>query len=177
MALAFEVLRSFLRRRFMATLDELKRALGTTSTMTVFRKLKALGYRTSYSHRGKYYTLSEIPSFDEQGLWSYRGVGFSRHGNLLDTTQYFVEQADRGLTCGELEALLDVEAKEPLLHLYRQHRIERHKIGGVYVYLSLQAARQRQYCSAACDPNIARCSCVAPSCGTPLARPRTSYRH
>ena len=74
----------------MATLEELKRALGTTSTMTVFRKLKALGYRTSYSHRGKYYTLGEIPRFDEQGLWSHRGVGFFRHGNPLDTAQYFV---------------------------------------------------------------------------------------
>jgi len=128
----------------MATLEELKRALGTTSTMTVFRKLKALGYRTSYSHRGKYYTLGEIPRFDEQGLWSHRGVGFSRHGNLLDTAQYFVEQADTGLTGSELEALLHVEAKEPLLHLYRQRRIERREIGGVYVYLSRQAARQRQ---------------------------------
>src|SRR5207249_10033445 len=39
-------------------------ALGTSATMTVFRKLKALGYRTSYSHRGKYYTLSGILRFD-----------------------------------------------------------------------------------------------------------------
>ena len=144
MAFASEVLHSLLRRHQMATLHELKHALGTNSTMTVFGKLKALGYRTSYSHRGKYYTLAEIPRFDEQGLWSYRGVGFSRHGNLLDTAQYFVEQADSGLTASELEALLHVEAKEPLLHLYRQQRIERRQIGGVYVYLSRQAARQRQ---------------------------------
>ena len=65
--------------------------------MTVFRKLRALGYRTSYSHRGKYYTLANIPQFDEQGLWCYRAVCFSRDGNLLATTQRFVEEAKRGV--------------------------------------------------------------------------------
>ena len=80
MVFASEVLRSFLLRKQIATLEELKQALGTTSTMTVFRKLKNLGYRTSYSHRGKYYTLAEIPQFDEPGLWSCRAVWFSREG-------------------------------------------------------------------------------------------------
>ena len=39
-----EVLRSFFQRKYIGTLQELKQALQTTSTMTVFRKLKALGY-------------------------------------------------------------------------------------------------------------------------------------
>ena len=37
-----QVLRSFLQRKQIATLQELKQALQTTATMTVFRKLKAL---------------------------------------------------------------------------------------------------------------------------------------
>ena len=63
-----EKLLAFLQQEKIATLDELKSALGTTGTMTVFRKLKDLGYHSSYSHRGKYYTLHEIPDFDERGL-------------------------------------------------------------------------------------------------------------
>jgi hypothetical protein len=54
-------LREFLRWRKIATLPELKQALGTTVDSTVFRKLKELSYRSSYSHRGRYYTLDEIP--------------------------------------------------------------------------------------------------------------------
>jgi len=73
-----DVVRSLLQRQKIATLAELKESLGTSATMTVFRKLKALGYRTSYSHCGKYYTLSGIHRFDERRLWSYRAVGFSR---------------------------------------------------------------------------------------------------
>ena len=53
-----QTVRSFLQKEKIATLEELKQALGSSGTMTVFRKLKALGYQTSYSHRGKYYTLT-----------------------------------------------------------------------------------------------------------------------
>src|SRR2546422_4311736 len=118
MAIDPDVLRVFLQRQKIAPLAELKRALGSTATMTVFRKLKALGYRTSYSHRGKFYTLLDIPRWDERGLWSYRTVWFSRDGNLLTTVQRFVEESDAGYTAGELHTVLNVEVKEPLLQLY-----------------------------------------------------------
>ena len=138
-----DVLRSLLQRQKIATLAELKESLGTSATMTVFRKLRGLGYRTSYSHRGKYYTLVNIPQFDEQGLWSCQAVWFSRDGNLLATTQRFVEEASGGFTASELRALLQVEVKEPLLHLYRQRRIDREEIGGVYVYLAREPGMRR----------------------------------
>lgn len=134
---------SFLRKRKTATLEELKKVLGSSSTMTVFRKLKPLGYQTSYSHRGKYYTLTGTPRFDEQGLWDYEGVWFSRHGTLLATSQRFVETAEAGLTVVELQHLLHVEVKEPLLQLYRAKRIEREKIEDLYVYLAGDPGQRR----------------------------------
>jgi hypothetical protein len=144
MVFASEALRSFLRRKQIATLEELKQALGTASTMTVFRKLKSLDYRTSYSHRGKYYTLVEIPQFDERGLWSCGAVWFSREGTLLATARRFVEQAPAGLTASELQAWLRVEVKQPLFQLYQQQAVDRRAVGGVYVYFSREAGRQRE---------------------------------
>jgi len=73
-----DVLRRFLRRNHIATLPQLKQLLGTGADITVFRKLKELSYRTSYSHRGSFYTLDEIARFDEQGLWSFDSVWFAR---------------------------------------------------------------------------------------------------
>src|SRR5207253_892594 len=137
-------LRAFLAKQKMATLEALKRALGTSATMTVFRRLKLLRYRTSYSHRGRYYTLADIPRFDEQGLWRCRGVGFSRHGNLLATARWFVEEADAGLTASELEAQLGVVVKEPLLELVRRKQLEREKRGREYVYFSREPGRRRE---------------------------------
>jgi len=136
MAVSPEALRSWFQRQKIASLDELKQAADTAAAMTVFRKLKALGYQTSYSHQGKYYTLADIPEYDDRGLWCYRAARFSRDGSLLATAQRFVEEARRGITARELRDMLQVEAKQSLLHLYRKKRINREQIRGRYVYLS-----------------------------------------
>ncbi|MBW1613332.1 MAG: hypothetical protein JRJ57_05020, partial [Deltaproteobacteria bacterium] len=45
---------SYLREKRIASLEELKRTLGTGARMTVFRVLRRLGYLSSYSHRGQF---------------------------------------------------------------------------------------------------------------------------
>ena len=51
------ILRRYLLRHKIAELPQLKRVLGTSVDLTVFRKLQHLGYLTSYSHRGRFYTF------------------------------------------------------------------------------------------------------------------------
>jgi hypothetical protein len=70
-----DALRALLLRNKIATLDDLKNALGTPVDVTVFRKLKPLDYLSSYSHRGRFYTLREIALFDDHGLWSRQRCG------------------------------------------------------------------------------------------------------
>ena len=137
-------LRSFLKSKKIATLNELKETLGTTGTMTVFRKLKALGYRTSYSHRGSYYSLKDIPEFDAKGLWSWESVWFSKNGNLVETAREFIDQAETGFTTKELESILHVECKRALMNLHDSNRIERRKIFGVFVYLSSNPNKRKE---------------------------------
>jgi len=66
---ALQPLRALFQRLRAVTMPEMKAALGTQVDVTVFRKLATLEYRTSYSHRGAYYTLPSIPQFDAHGLW------------------------------------------------------------------------------------------------------------
>ena len=117
-------------------MPELKRALGTQVDVTVFRKLKQLAYRTSYSHCGSYYTLDETAHFGPNGLWSFQSVWFSRHGTLLDTAQAFVENSSAGYFAEELDHLLHVGTKEPLLRLVQQGRVTREPVEGLYLYCS-----------------------------------------
>ena len=63
-----EALDTLLRKKKIATIAELMAALGTSARRTVFRKLNELNYRTSYSHRGRYYTLDRLAKFDALGL-------------------------------------------------------------------------------------------------------------
>lgn len=125
-----------LEKRKIATLAELKDALGTRVDVTVFRKLKPLGYRTSYSHRGKYYTLDSIAEFDDSGLWSFNGVGFSRDGTLLSTAERLVCEAEAGYLASELKEMLEVGVKEALVRLVRRGRLAREPISGVFLYCS-----------------------------------------
>ena len=134
-----------LRRRKIATMPELKLALGTAVDVTVFRKLKQIAYRTSYSHRGAYYALDETARFDANGLWSFHSVWFSRWGTLLDTAEAYVENSVAGCFVEELDNLLHAGTKEPLLKLVRQERVTRQPAGGLYLYCSIKAAlRERQ---------------------------------
>jgi len=110
------VLRQHLLRHKIAELPELKRVLGTDTAVTVFRKLKQLGYLASYTHRGRFYTLPEIARFDDRGLWSHEAVWFSRYGTLLSTVEAFVLGSSNGTSNGyyahELADVLHAEVQE-----------------------------------------------------------------
>jgi hypothetical protein len=133
-----------LHRRCIATLGELKEALGTPADITVFRKLRTLDYLSSYSHGGRYYALRERIRFDARGLWNCRGVHFSRWGTLMETVAAWVEQGERGWFASELGAELAVAVKEPLLKLARQGRLAREEVSGLYLYCSAKAHRRRE---------------------------------
>lgn len=126
------------------TMPEMKAALGTDIDVTVFRKLAQLPARTSYSHRGSFYTLDSIASFDEQGLWCGRGAWFSRHGTLLDTAEAFVRAAPAGNFAHELEASLHVSPKDALRHLVGQRRLHRQAHGPLYLYTAPERGRRQE---------------------------------
>lgn len=133
-----ENLRRLLLDRKIATMSELKAALGTDVDVTVFRKLREITYRSSYSHRGKYYTLDEIARFDATGLWSFRSVWFSKHGTLLRTCEALVAESEAGYATNELENVLSVGVKDPLRKLTREGRIFRKKVSGRFMHFSAE---------------------------------------
>ncbi|HUJ65915.1 MAG TPA: hypothetical protein VLX59_10280 [Acidimicrobiales bacterium] len=138
-----EALIALLRQAKIATMEDLKEALGTSADSTVFRKLAGLEYRSSYSHRGRYYTLDEIARFDQLGLWSFRQVWFSRFGTLVSTVEAVVAASEAGYDAAELEELLHVEAKQAVLKLVRSGRLSREEVAGRYLYLSPHRATRR----------------------------------
>jgi len=131
-----QAIEEFLKTHKIATFDQLQARLGNPARCTVFRKLAQLKYLSSYSHRGKYYTLRSIARFNPMGLWNHRAVWFSRFGNLLDTAQALVEDSEAGYTAGELKAILHVKTKHALTQLVRTDRLQREAFDSVYVYFS-----------------------------------------
>jgi hypothetical protein len=135
-----------LRERFkkhpVANIIELSKSL-KSSTRTAIRTLCAIGYLSSYSHAGKYYTLRTIPRFNSQGLWFYRDIGFSRLGTLRETVVDMVRRSPAGYTHEELVAILRIRAYDTLLALVQDGLISRELVEGVYVYANRALKRRK----------------------------------
>jgi len=131
-------LHNYLIKNKIASISDLKKVLGTKTHKTVFRKLKKLAYRSSYSHKGMYYTTNDIAEFDKLGLWSYKSVWFSIYGTLSETIKRLTENSEAGYSVRELDDLLHVSTKETLLNIYKKKFGFREKISGVYHYFSIK---------------------------------------
>ena len=128
----------------VATMPQLKSALGTSITFTVLRKLSSLGYRSSYSHGGSYYTLNSIAQYDELGLWSCRDIHFSWHGTLLNTAATLVTNAPAGYFTNELAAVVQVPTKDALRQLVERGRLHRQELEGRYLYCAAERRRRQE---------------------------------
>ena len=129
------------RRVRVVDIQELFRVLETDSRMSVFRRLRDVGYRSSYTHNGRYYTLECSPQFDANGLWFYKGIGFSQAGTLKSTLVQLVDESEAGKTHGELKQMLRVRVQNPLLRAVHEGHIGRQRLERVYLYVSADAAR------------------------------------
>ena len=133
-----------LRRRRVATMRTLRERRGCCH-MTVVRALKKTGYHNSFNANAAYYALPETVAFDADGLWFHRQIGFSQHGNLLQTLVVLVERSPAGYTVAELTARLRTPVATLLNRLARQGRLAVVRQGRRALYLAAAAEpRSRQ---------------------------------
>ena len=135
-------LETLFARQRIATLEEIKAALGTEVYMTVLRKLRPLGYLCSYSHGGKFYTLEKLAQFDEHGLFRVGAACFSQFGSLLATAAHWVTGSPAGYYVAELNRELGVSTKDALRILARHRRVVREQMSG-YLYCALDPPVRR----------------------------------
>ena len=124
----------FLRRKCWK-IDELSQALGC-SIISIRRLLKRAGYFSSYTHNGKWYTLSSIPVFNTNGIWLYGDIGFSKQGTLTKTIIYHVNKSSAGLSARDLAELFHHPCHAVLTIMYKAKQIDRVKLTSEYTYLS-----------------------------------------
>jgi hypothetical protein len=159
-----DAITALLRRKTIATMPQLMKALGTSVERTVFRKLAGLHYRASYSHRGRFYTLDELAQFNGMGLWSFRSIHFSAHGSLVDTAAALVDASRTGFFVDELDKLLHLNTKDCLRHLSSQGRLGRSEESGRLLYCSADPGKRRAQLAA----RRALVSLAAPPVGPPI---------
>jgi len=129
-------LKKFFRRRLIMNMKTMQRLCKGRSKRSLFRDLNSIGYLSSYSHAGRFYTLSDIPEFDNYGLWYYEQVSFSKNGTLKSTIRFLIENAKAGYTHRELRNLLRVRVQNALNDLIKIKWIKRKRVDNVFLYIS-----------------------------------------
>ena len=130
-----QLLQIFKRCKCM-TIEDLCLSLNY-SVRSVQRLLKAVGYFSSITHNGKWYTLQDIPKFDNNGLWFYQGIGFSQKRDLIATIRHLIDNSTKGLMANDLSKILCTTCPPVLNELYKAKMINRVKTSKGFVYLSI----------------------------------------
>lgn len=99
-------------------------------------KIKQWQSYTSYNQNGRFYTLPQVPCFNNNGIWQYQNTFFSMHGNLKKTVVYLIRKSDTGLSGEQLSLLLCLPYRSFLHHFKNIPGIRREKMQGVFVYFS-----------------------------------------
>ncbi|MFH1721803.1 MAG: hypothetical protein ABH950_04265 [Candidatus Altiarchaeota archaeon] len=105
------------------------------SEWTLFNKLRGL-YYTSYNFQRQYITLKQIPIFDENGLWEYNKVRFSKWGNVEETIRQIVEQSPIGFSAGSIAKTLKIRTHNQLLKCRKKGLLVSVRDGRNQIYYS-----------------------------------------
>ncbi|NQU65264.1 MAG: hypothetical protein HQ517_13415 [SAR324 cluster bacterium] len=132
-----------LKRKRVFTLEQLVSYL-ECSVPTARLRLKKWKTYTSYNQNGRYYSLKTVPRFDENGLWHYEHVFFSKSGNLKKTLVYLVQKSPSGLTGKEIGDLVGLPPRSFLHHFRNTAGIFREKMEGLYIYFSDDPGRYKR---------------------------------
>ena len=138
-----DLVRATLKKEGVFTLPRLLSLLDC-SRRTGQTRLSHWKTLTSYNHNSKYYTFPEIPKFNLNGLWRYKNIAFSKHGNLKKTIIHLVNSSEAGLTEKELGTLLGIPPQNFVHHFKNCPGICREKHDGVYIHFSDQPSRYQQ---------------------------------
>jgi len=129
-----ETLEVFRRSRIM-TITQLAQHLDC-SIPTVRNRLRKWGALTSYNRNGRFYALPNVAKFNENGLWKYKGVFFSRWGTLKHTVRHAVRNSPAGLDSSEIGRLVGLPARSFMAQLLKIQGLHREKHEKRFVYYS-----------------------------------------
>jgi len=127
------------RHRKAMTLEEVAEFI-SASIHTARRRLQQWRAINSYNQNGRYYTLPDVPEFDVNGVWRWRGVFFSQYGTLKQTVIALVQRSSAGLDSGELRSLVGLDPRSFLSAFAADPQLRREKTQGRFVYYAADMA-------------------------------------
>jgi hypothetical protein len=139
-------LKELFKRNIAMDMDYLLRTTGS-SRITILRRLKEIGYQTSYDHNGKYFALTEFLNYDKTGLFEHKGIHFFKNGGLQELIIQEINSSEKGYNAEELSSKIKTRVGNQLRLFTKKGMIVRKKYSEVYIYFSIDETYQQKQIS------------------------------
>jgi len=114
------------------------------SEVTLRRDIRQINGITSYTHQGRFITLKDIPKFDNNGIWFYRKVGFTKYKNSLELIVHLINNTREGLSREQIQEILKIQIYQQIQTLLKRNELYRSKVGNKYIYLPEELAKNQK---------------------------------
>ena len=139
-------LKELFKRNIAMDMDYLLRTTGS-SRITILRRLKEIGYQTSYDHNGKYFALTEFLNYDKSGLFEHKGIHFFKNGGLQELIIQEINSSEKGYNAEELSSKIKTRVGNQLRLFTKKGMIVRKKYSEAYIYFSIDETYQQKQIS------------------------------
>ena len=137
-----EYIKTYIKNKKAVTISELFHHISYCEK-TLRRDINELNGITSYTHRGKFVTLPDIPIFNNNGIWFYKEIGFTKFKNSFDLIISIIDNSE-GIAKEGIEGILRINISKQIQILMFRKRLNRIKLGAKYFYLSDELAKDKK---------------------------------
>ncbi|MCP4763114.1 MAG: hypothetical protein GY870_15160, partial [archaeon] len=119
---------NIIRSKKIQTFEQILKHV-SCSEITLRRDIRQIEGITSYTHQGRFITLKDIPQFDNNGIWFYRKVGFTKYKNSLELIVHLINNSREGLSREQIQEILKIQIYQQIQTLLKRNELYRSKIG------------------------------------------------
>ena len=134
---------NIIRSKKIQTFEQILKHV-SCSEVTLRRDIRRIKGITSYTHQGRFITLKDIPKFDNNGIWFYRKVGFTKYKNSLELIVHLINNSTEGLNREQIQEILKIQIYQQIQTLLKRNELYRSKIGNKYIYLPEKLAKNQK---------------------------------
>lgn len=119
------------------------------SYQCIWENLTKVGYYSSFTHNSKYYTLADIPEFNDNDIWFHSDpvigeIGFTKQKTACNLILWLINSSQTGLTERNLTDIMKIRICNQLNGLVKQSKIQKVKLDHKSYYFSIDKNQYRQ---------------------------------
>lgn len=112
------------------------------SHQCLWNNLKKVGYYSSFTHNSKYYTLANIPDFNDNGVWFHTDpvigeIGFTNQKTATNLITWLINSSEAGLSQYEITDIMKIRISNLLISLVKKSKIRQLKVENKVYYFSI----------------------------------------